>query len=154
MSNKIPWEFQLYHLLCVLRQVIWSHWATDILYCGQLLKKINLKIKRLPCGLVVKNLPANAGDTGSIPGPGRLHMLQSNSARAPLLSLCSRPWSCNYCTHVLQLLKPTYPRAMLSDKRPPQWGALAPQLESSSHLPQIEKSPHGDKDPVQPKINK
>ena len=23
---------------------------------------------------VVKNLPANAGDTGSIPGPGRSHM--------------------------------------------------------------------------------
>ena len=24
---------------------------------------------------MVKNLPANAGDTGSIPGPGRSHML-------------------------------------------------------------------------------
>ena len=31
-----------------------------------------------PGGAVVKNLPANAGDTGSIPGPGRSHMLQSN----------------------------------------------------------------------------
>ena len=29
-------------------------------------------------GLVVKNLPANAGDMGSIPGPGRSHMPQSN----------------------------------------------------------------------------
>ena len=29
-------------------------------------------------GTVVKNLSANAGDTGSIPGPGRSHMLQSN----------------------------------------------------------------------------
>ena len=28
--------------------------------------------------LVVKNLPANAGDTGSIPDPGRFHMLRSN----------------------------------------------------------------------------
>ena len=27
-----------------------------------------------PGGAVVKNLPANAGDTGSIPGPGRSHM--------------------------------------------------------------------------------
>ena len=27
---------------------------------------------------VVKNLTANAGDTGLIPGPGRSHMLQSN----------------------------------------------------------------------------
>ena len=31
-----------------------------------------------PGGTVVKNLPANAGDTGSIPGPGRSHMLPSN----------------------------------------------------------------------------
>ena len=30
-----------------------------------------------PGGAVVKNLPANAGDTGSSPGPGRSHMLQS-----------------------------------------------------------------------------
>ena len=31
-----------------------------------------------PGGAVFKNLPANAGDTGSIPGPGRFHMLWSN----------------------------------------------------------------------------
>ena len=31
-----------------------------------------------PGGAVVKNPPANAGDTGSSPGPGRSHMLQSN----------------------------------------------------------------------------
>ena len=29
-------------------------------------------------GSVVKNLPANAGDTGLIPDPGRFHMLRSN----------------------------------------------------------------------------
>ena len=29
-------------------------------------------------GAVVKNLPANAGGTGSSPGPGRSHMPQSN----------------------------------------------------------------------------
>ena len=29
-------------------------------------------------GSVVKNLPANAGDMGSIPDPGRSHMPQSN----------------------------------------------------------------------------
>ena len=44
-----------------------------------------------PGGTVVENPPANAGDTGSSPGPRRSHMLQSNWARAPqLLSLCSR----------------------------------------------------------------
>ena len=31
-----------------------------------------------PGGAVVKNPPANAGDMGSIPGPGRSHMPQSN----------------------------------------------------------------------------
>ena len=31
-----------------------------------------------PGGPVVKNLPANAGDMGSIPAPGRSHMLQSS----------------------------------------------------------------------------
>ena len=29
----------------------------------------------LPGGTVGKNPPANEGDTGSIPGPGRFHML-------------------------------------------------------------------------------
>ena len=29
-------------------------------------------------GAVVKNPPANAGHTGSIPGPGRSHMPRSN----------------------------------------------------------------------------
>ena len=39
----------------------------------------NLKISRdFPGGAVVKNLPANAGDTGSSPGPGRSHMPWSN----------------------------------------------------------------------------
>ena len=30
-----------------------------------------------PGGSLVKNLPANAGDMDSIPGPGRSHVLQS-----------------------------------------------------------------------------
>ena len=35
-------------------------------------------IRDFPGGAVVKNPPANAGDTGSSPGPGRSHMPQSN----------------------------------------------------------------------------
>ena len=31
-----------------------------------------------PGGAVVKNPPANAGDTSSSPGPGRSHMPRSN----------------------------------------------------------------------------
>ena len=36
------------------------------------------KFRDFPGGAVVKNPPANAGDTGSSPGPGRFHMPQSN----------------------------------------------------------------------------
>ena len=32
----------------------------------------------VPGSLMVKNLPANAGNMGSIPGPGRFHMPRSN----------------------------------------------------------------------------
>ena len=38
---------------------------------------INL-VQGFPGGSVVKNLPANARDTGSIPGPGRSYMSWSN----------------------------------------------------------------------------
>ena len=46
-------------------------------------ESISLKSKRIkntqildfPGGTVDKNLPANAEDVGSIPGPGRAHML-------------------------------------------------------------------------------
>ena len=34
--------------------------------------------KDFPSGAVDKNLPANAGDTGSSPGLGRFHMLWSS----------------------------------------------------------------------------
>ena len=44
-----------------------------------------------PGGSVAKNLPANAGDQGSIPDLGRSHMPWSNRVCTPqLLSLCSK----------------------------------------------------------------
>ena len=41
----------------------------------EMLRTIHLDF---PGGAVVKNPPANTGDTGSIPGPGRYHVPQSN----------------------------------------------------------------------------
>ena len=38
----------------------------------------NLKGTGFPSHAVVKNPPANAGDMGSSPGPGRFHMPRSN----------------------------------------------------------------------------
>ena len=64
-----------------------------------------------PGGTVVKNLPANAGDRGSSPGPGKSHMPQSNKACAPqLLSLRPR-------AHEPQLLSPRTLEPMLHNKR-------------------------------------
>ena len=49
---------------------------------------------------MVKNLPANAGDTGSIPGPGRFHMPRRNETCVPQL-LSPR-------AHALQQEKPVH----------------------------------------------
>ena len=57
------------------------------------------RARDFPGGPVVEDLPANAGDTGSIPGPGRSHVLQSNQACA------------------LQLLRPVNLEPMLNNKR-------------------------------------
>ena len=40
--------------------------------------KRNRRARDFPGGAVLKNLPAKAGDTGLIPGPGRSHMPQTN----------------------------------------------------------------------------
>ena len=67
---------------------------------------------------MVENLPANAGDTGSSPGLGRSHTLQSNWACEPqLLSL--RVWSLCPATREAATVKG--PRtAMKSGPRSPQ----------------------------------
>ena len=43
-----------------------------------LVKHSEMNCWDFPGGTVVKNPPANAGETGPSPGPGRSHMLWSN----------------------------------------------------------------------------
>ena len=58
-----------------------------------------------------KNLPANTGDTGLSPGPGRSHVPRRNQAHAQQpVSLCSRAWK-------LQPLKSDHLDPVLGDKR-------------------------------------
>ena len=61
-----------------------------------------------PGGAVVRDLPANAGDTGSSPGLGRSHMPRSNWAREPqLLSPCATTTeTCAPGAHAPQQEKP------------------------------------------------
>ena len=44
-------------------------------------------MRGFPGGPVVNNLPANAGDTGLIPGLGKYHMPQSTKSLPPQLVL-------------------------------------------------------------------
>ena len=87
-----------------------------------------------PGGAVVKNLSANAGDTGSIPGLGRSHMLRSNEAHAPqLLSLRSR-------AHEPQLLKPSCLEPVLHNNRSHHYEKPVHHNKSSPCSPQLEKA--------------
>ena len=82
-----------------------------------------------PGGAVVKNPPANAGDTGSSPAPGRSHMLWSNEAPAPqLLSLRSRAREPQLLSPRATTTEALAPRVRaLQQENPPQGEALAPQ---------------------------
>ena len=86
-------------------------------------------VQGFPGGTVVKNLPANAGDTGSSPGLRRSHMLQSNKARVPqLLSLRSTACEPQLLSPCATTTEAHAPRARaLQQEKPPQWEALAPQ---------------------------
>ena len=68
-----------------------------------------------PWRLRGKEPPAGAGDTGSIPGPGRSHRPRGNRARGPwpqLPSLRSGAWGRRSRKHVLQRPRPRRPERM------------------------------------------
>ena len=97
-------------------------------------KTINQKMGwGFPGGVVVENLPANAGDTGSGPGLGGSHMPRRNWAREPqLLSL--RAWS--LCSAAGEAAIVRGPRTA---------------MKSGPHLPRLERKPsHRNEDPTQP----
>ena len=61
-----------------------------------------MAFEAFPSGTVDEDQPARAGDMGSIPSPGRFHMLRSNYP------------------HVTEPLKPMCPRACaLQQEKPP-----------------------------------
>jgi len=105
---------------------------------------IRVPSRGFPGGSVVKNPPANAGDMGSIPGPGRSYTLWSNWTLVPqLLSLCSRPGNHNYRAHVLQLRKAARSRTRALQQEKP------PQRKTTTR----ESPPVATTDPAQPGVN-
>jgi len=102
------------------------------------IQKLGIKtpLPGFPDSLVVKNPPANSGDVGLIPGSGRSHMPQSNSAPGPqLLNLCSSALK-------PQLLSPHGLEPVLPNKRGyhDEEPMRPPRSESSLYLPQLEES--------------
>ena len=73
-----------------------------------------------PGGPGVRNLPASAGDTGLIPGPGGSRMLPSNRAHEP------------------QLLKSMLLEPMLQSKRNHHRGSPCTTTKRNSHSLQLE----------------
>ena len=89
----------------------------------------------------VKNPPCSAGDTGSIPGPGRFYMPRGNWAHAPQL-----------LSPLQQLLKPTRRMLMRHNKR--SHPSEKPTHHNESAAPALRnyrKPAHSNKDPAQPK---
>ena len=94
-----------------------------------------MQLLGFPGGTVVKNPPANAGDMGLSPGPGRSHVPWSNWARAPqLLSLHSR-------AHEPQLPKPMRLEPVLRNKRNHRNEKPAHRNEEQSPLATTRESP-------------
>ena len=77
------------------RNVRFFYKLEQLLYPCQDLVKLDLS--GFPGGSVVKNLPASAGYTGLIPGPGRSHMPQATKTMSRNYQVCAlEPGSCNY----------------------------------------------------------
>ena len=103
-------------------------------------------MRGFPGGSVVKNPPANAGDTvQSIPGPRRPYVPWNNKTCAPQLpSLCSR----------FQLPELLSPCAAKTEAHRPGVCALAQEKlrQWEAHSPELEKCPYSNEDPEKPNI--
>ena len=107
LALPVAWNGSKSRTVSIIKRV--NTWEGDESVLGMLLSIY--APGGFPGGPVVKSSPANAGAMGSIPGPGRCDMSQSNQACAPpLVRLCSR-------ARTLQLLKPTRLDPMLHNKR-------------------------------------
>ena len=63
-------------------------------------EKVNIHGWEFPGGAVAKNPPANAGDTGSVPGLGRSHAVeQLTCVLKPLKPMHQEPMLCSKSSH-------------------------------------------------------
>ena len=101
MSMAHHFEYCGFHLWISGTAIFVTNKMTLVIHLKFYISLLTFSLKRytkgFPGGAVVKNPPANAGDTGLSPGPGSSHMLWSNQARVPQLLTCTlEPASHNY----------------------------------------------------------
>ena len=125
---KSPWE----------QQALWfSHIPCLHPWLPSSTVTFKTNLGNFPGGAVAKSLPANVGNMGSILGPKRFHVYQSNSAHAPQLL---RPWAVT--------TEARAPRPCAPQEKP------VPRKRAALALHNKQKLQHGNEDPVPPKINK
>ena len=97
----------------------------------------NAPISDFPGGTVGGSLPANAGGTGSAPGPGAFHLPWSNGARVPQLLSPRCRAQAPRLSSLLQLLEPAHPEPVLCTKRSHPNKKPAHTMQSSLRSPQL-----------------
>ena len=107
----------------------------------------------IPGGPVVKNLPANAGDMGLIPGAGRSHSHWAtrevpNNCRSPQLQKSTTAEVPNNCR------SPHTEGHTPQQEKPPQWEGWAPHPERAVTCCGWRKPECGKADPAQSKPKK
>ena len=152
-SWRVSGLLQHHQRKAYIQQPCWLQRKNIYLYASSLKLIVQGKqhhwdiVMGFPGGSVVKNLPANAGDTGSIPHPlkqlshvPQLLSLYSRAQEQQLLSPCAATPEAR-----TNALDPPVPQ----QGEPPQWETPAPQLQSSRCLPKLEKNLCNE-DTVQP----
>ena len=102
---------------------------------------LRIHLPDFPGGAVVRNPPANAGDTGLIPGLGRSYMPRSNEARAHNYWVCTlEPMSHNYWACMPQLLSPDAWSPCSATREATTMRSLHTAMNSSPRSLQLEKA--------------
>ena len=115
-------------------------WPVSLSFIGLYLN-IRIWVQDFLGGPVVMNLPAKTRDMHSVPGPWRFLMLRGTKPMRHNYWACTLGSDvCNYQAHAPARAHGAREPSDPQQKKPLQWEARAPQLESISFSPQLEKA--------------
>ena len=77
IHSSLDGHLGCFHILAIVKNAVMNIGVYTSFQISVLVFFKNIP-RGFPGGTVVKNLPANVGDMGSSPGPGRSHMPRSN----------------------------------------------------------------------------